>query len=80
MASNNISCIRYGASYSSQRRRVRKSVVETLNSIASQGSSVLTENELTMFIDDNGDCGNVFFTETSDATVETVDVEDNYNW
>lgn len=79
MASNNISFKRYGASCSSQRRQVRKSVVETLNSIASQGFSVLTENELPMLSDDNGDCGNVCFTETPDAVVETVDVKDNSN-
>ncbi len=79
MASNKKSLNRSGSSYSSQRRRVRESVVDILNSIGSLKTSVPTENDISELIDnDNFDCGNVL-TETPDAVVDTVDEEDNYN-
>ena len=80
MASNKQKSVtRCGSSYSSQRRRVRESVVETLNSIASWDTSVLTENEVSELIDnDNFDSENVV-NELSATVVDPLDAEDNRN-
>lgn len=78
MATNSNSFKRYAASYSSQRRRVRSAVVDTLKSIYSAESALPADDDVAEFMDANLDF-EIVSTDTSKAVVETVYAESNYD-